>query len=96
MAVNLARIAIASGDNETAWRHAERAVEVARGTGDTFVVIVGTQLLAQLAESRGDVRSARDLLASVLDAVAETQTTDELATVRGHVARYEELASEVR
>ena len=93
VAVNLARIAIESGDNATAWRYAERAVEVARGTSDTFVVIVGTQLLARLAEGRGDPRSARDLLASVLEAVSETQTVEQLVELRRDVARYEALAS---
>jgi hypothetical protein len=96
VAVSLARIAIESGDNATAWRYAERAVEVARGTSDTFVVIVGTQLLARLAEGRGDPRSARDLLASVLEAVSETQTVEQLVQLRRDVARYEAPASEVR
>jgi hypothetical protein len=96
LAVNLARIAIESGDNATAWRYAERAVEVARGTSDTFVVIVGTQLLAQLAEARGDLRSARDLLVSVFDSVSETQTVEQLGELRRDIARYEALTSEVR
>jgi hypothetical protein len=96
IAVTLARIGLESGDKASAWRYAERAVEVARGTSDTFVVIVGTQLLAQLAEARGDLRSARDLLVSVLGSVSETQTVEQLAELRRDIARYEALTSEVR
>lgn len=82
---NLAHAAIRADDLDAAWRHAERALEAAGRTSDTWVVITVTQLLSQIAARRGDLRSARDLLLSLLDSVADAEA---LAGVHRDIARY--------
>jgi tetratricopeptide (TPR) repeat protein len=74
MAFNRARAAEAQGSHDEAWHYAEHAVRVARATGETFVVAAATQLMADVAVSRDDAALARDLLASIIDAVAESMT----------------------
>jgi hypothetical protein len=90
MAVNRARMAIVEGDLDGAWSHAENAVRVARASGETFVAAVATQLMADVAARRGDVSVARDLLASVIDDVAESMTQRDADAIVGRIA---ELAS---
>ena len=85
---NRAHVAIRAGDLDAAWRFAERAAEAARRTSDTWMVIVVTQLLSQIAARRGDLRSARDLSLSLLDAVAEVESDPVLAGVHRDIARY--------
>ena len=89
MSVNRARIAISQADYETGWDYAERAVRVARETGETFVIAVATQMMADVALARGDVALARDLLASAVDAVADSMTQADADAV---VARLAELS----
>jgi predicted ATPase/class 3 adenylate cyclase len=92
MALNRARIALACDDLDSAWRYAERAVTLSRATGETFVVTAATQLLSQVAESRGEFSTARDLLASIFDDVADSQSADEVAAFRARLDRFAELA----
>ncbi len=73
MALNRARVDVAAGDSDAAWEHGQRALAAARATGDTFVAIVATRLLAEVAEERAEPTTAQDLLASIIDAVADTQ-----------------------
>lgn len=82
---NRAHVAIRAGDLDAAWRHAERAAEAARATADTWIVVTATQLLAQIAALRGDVRSARDLTLTLLDATVDVET---LAGVHRDIAKY--------
>jgi hypothetical protein len=93
MALNRARVDVAAGDSEAAWVHAERAATAARSTGETFVAIVATRLLAQVAEGRGEYATARDLLASVIDAVADTQSPEQLDEVMSDLRRCGRMAS---
>ena len=86
MSVNRARMAMSQADYDTAWSYAERAVRVARGTGETFVIAVATQLMADVALARGDVALARDLLASIVDAVADSMTQADVDAVVGRLA----------
>jgi predicted ATPase/class 3 adenylate cyclase len=86
MAFNRARIAMAQADHDEAWRYAEHAVRVARATGETFVVAAATQLMADVATARNDVALARDLLASIIDAVAESMTQADADQVVARVA----------
>jgi tetratricopeptide (TPR) repeat protein len=90
MAFNRARIEAADKQWDQAWAHAEHAVRVARGTGEPFVVAAATQLMADVAVARGDIALARDLLASIIDAVAESMTQADADAV---VARVAELSS---
>lgn len=92
IAVNRARISLAGGDLDEAWQDAERSARVARSTGETFVVVVATRLLADVAEARGDYTLARDLLVSVIDAAAETQRGESVAQLREALARCSALA----
>ena len=85
---NLAHVAIRAGDLDAAWRHAEQAVAAARATSDTWVLIAVTQLLSGIAAQRDDLRSARDLSLSLLDAVTEVGSDSALASVHADVARY--------
>jgi hypothetical protein len=88
MALNRARIEFAADHLDDAWEFAERAVVAARRTGETFVVAAAVQLLADVAGRRGDRDLARDLLMSVLGAVAETQPPAALAALRERIADY--------
>lgn len=88
LSANLAHIAIRAGDLDAAWHHAERTVEFARRTSDTWIIIAGTRLLSQIAARRGDLRSARDLSVNLLDAVAEVESDQELAGVHRDIAWY--------
>lgn len=88
LSANLAHVALRAGDLDAAWHHAERTVEFARRTSDIWVVIAGTQLLSQIAALRGDLRSARDISVSLLDAVGEVESDLELADVHRNIAWY--------
>jgi hypothetical protein len=90
MAVNRARMALVEGDHDAAWGHAEHAVRVARSSGETFVVAAATRLMAESAAARGETALARDLLASIIDAVAESMTQADADEV---VARIAELSA---
>jgi hypothetical protein len=87
MALNRARVDFAAGDPTSAAKYASRAVTVARSTGDTFVATTAIRLMARIEEDLGHYAMARDLLASVLDDVAETQSPTLLAEVRGDLER---------
>ena len=86
MSFNRARMAVTQADYDTGWAYAERAVRVARATGETFVVAAATQLMADIAVARGDRPLARDLLASTIDAVAESMTPAAVEEVVSRVA----------
>jgi tetratricopeptide (TPR) repeat protein len=86
MALNRARIALAADDLDRAWQDAERAAVVSRRTGEPFVASVATQLLADVAERRGDRDRARDLLLSVFDEVAESHPPAALAALQERIA----------
>ena len=88
MTLNRARIALAADELDDAWSYAERSIVAARRTGEVFVASTATQLLADVAERRGDRELARDLLVSILDAVAESQPPSALAVVRERIATY--------
>lgn len=88
LCANLAHVAVRAGDLDAAWQHAERAVEVARRSSDTWVVIAVTRLLSEIAARCGDLRSARDLLVSLLDTVADAESDQVLAGVHRDIARY--------
>ncbi|HVF18984.1 MAG TPA: adenylate/guanylate cyclase domain-containing protein [Mycobacteriales bacterium] len=88
LCANLAHVAIRAGDLDAAWQHAERAVETARRGSDTWMTITVTRLLSEIAARGGDVRSARDLSLSLLDAVAEAESDQALARVHRDIARY--------
>jgi hypothetical protein len=88
MALNRARIALAADELDDAWSYAERSILAARRTGEAFVVSAATQLLADVADRRGDRELARDLLVSILDAVAESQPPSALAALRERIAAY--------
>ncbi|MDQ1614852.1 MAG: hypothetical protein QOJ60_791 [Actinomycetota bacterium] len=94
MGLNRARVDVAAGDPEAAWSHAEHALITARATGETFVAIVATRLMARLAEAEGEHATARDLLTSILDPVAESQPVDVLEEVRADLRRCSELAAQ--
>jgi hypothetical protein len=88
MALNRARIALAEDELDDAWSYAERSIVAARRTGELFVASAATQLLADVAERRGDHELARDLLVSILEAVAESQPPSALASLRARIATY--------
>ena len=88
MALNRGRIALAENDLDGAWAFAERAIVAARRTGETFVASTATQLLADVADRRGERALARDLLVSVLDAVAESQPPAAAAALRKRISTY--------
>jgi predicted ATPase/class 3 adenylate cyclase len=88
MALNRARISMAEGDLDSGWRFAEQSAAAARSTGETFVVSVATQLLADVAEQRGDRALARDLLVSILDLVEESQPPAAVEKLRERIATY--------
>jgi predicted ATPase len=92
MALNRSRVAQAMGDLEMAWVAAEQAMSTARAQGEPFVANAAARLLAQIAESRGEFDRARDLLASVLDTLADFAPADEVAAVHDQLNRYAELA----
>jgi predicted ATPase/class 3 adenylate cyclase len=92
MALNVARVDLAAGRIADAEAFAGRAVSVARATGDTFVATVATRLMARIAEDEGRFETARDLLAGILDEVAQTQTNDQLGAVRADLGRCAALA----
>lgn len=95
LSANLAHIAIRARDLDAAWGHAERTVEFARRTSDTWMVIAGTHLLSHIAARRGDLRSARDLAVSLLGTVAEAETDQALADVHRDVAWYALLDGDI-
>ena len=88
MALNRARIALAESDLDAAWRYAEQSAAAARSTGETFVLNVATQLLADVAEQRGGKGLARDLLVSILDLVEESQPPAAAEALRQRIASY--------
>jgi hypothetical protein len=88
MALNRARIAMVGDELDDAWSYAERSIVAARRTGETFVASTATQLLADIAERRGDRELARDLLVSILDAVAEFQPPSALTALRERITTY--------
>jgi ATP/maltotriose-dependent transcriptional regulator MalT len=92
MALNRARVDLAAGNLTDAAEFATRAITVARSTDDTFVTTTAVRFLAQIEEREGRYETARDLIASVLDDVAETQSAEQLAQVRADVQRCSELA----
>ncbi|HET7311245.1 MAG TPA: adenylate/guanylate cyclase domain-containing protein [Mycobacteriales bacterium] len=88
MALNRARISMAEEDLDGAWRYAEQSATAARSTGETFVVSVATQLLADVADRRGDHALARDLLVSILDLVEDSQPLAAVEKLRERIATY--------
>ncbi|HEU5035031.1 MAG TPA: adenylate/guanylate cyclase domain-containing protein [Mycobacteriales bacterium] len=93
MTLNRARIAQAMGDLDAAWVDAERSMRTARATGEPFVANAAARLLAQVADARGEYDRARDVLASVLDTLADFAPAAEVAAVHEQLARYAELAA---
>jgi predicted ATPase/class 3 adenylate cyclase len=85
MELNLARVARAADDTDRAWNHASAAVELARSTGDTFVVLVGMRFLADVAVDRGDPDTARDLLYSALD-IADRDAREQVESIKEQIA----------
>jgi predicted ATPase/class 3 adenylate cyclase len=96
MAVNRSRVALVQGDYDAAWEYAEYAVRIARGSGETFVVAAATQLLADVAIARHDTALARDLLASIVDAVAESMTPADVDAVVARMTELVEREDDVR
>jgi hypothetical protein len=83
---------LAADELDDAWTYAERSILAARRTGEAFVASTATQLLADVADRRGDPELARDLLVSILDAVAESQPPSALAAIRERIATYQARA----
>ena len=92
LCLHRARVDLADGRTEDARAYAGRSVTVSRATGDTFVATVATRLLAELEEGEGRYDSARDLIASILDDVEQTQSGEQLARVRAELERCAALA----
>jgi tetratricopeptide (TPR) repeat protein len=86
MAFNRARVAAVESDYDAAWEYAERAVRISRATGEAFVVAAATQLMADVAIARNDTALARDLLASIIDDVAESMTQADVDAVLARIA----------
>lgn len=64
-----------------------------RLTGDAFVATVAVRMLAGIAEREGRFATARDLVADIVDAVAETQVAEALEQVLSDLERYTASAS---
>jgi hypothetical protein len=93
-ALNRSRIALANGDLDQAWRDAERAVASAHRTGEPFVVVAATEHLAEIAERQGHRGRAAALLVSVLDAMEDVRSPEEIAEVRSRIARDARVSGE--
>ena len=93
MALNRARVDLAAGRKDEARQYAERASSIARLTGDAFVATVAVRMLASIAEGEGRFATARDLVAGIIDGVAETQVPGALEQVLSDLERYTALAS---
>jgi predicted ATPase/class 3 adenylate cyclase len=85
-ALNSARIAMAADKVDDAWTFGEQATVAARRTGEFFVANAAVQLMADVAERRGDRALARDLLLSIVDVVMERQSTDDARDLTQRIA----------
>lgn len=84
--VNQAGAHLLGGNIEVAIATAERAVAIARETGDTQALLSAQQFLANSLASKGDLERAAELLQEVIDSAADLGALSVLATACGNLA----------